>query len=262
MAIIRKTDADALPTVDFGGPLPEGSPIEPMAVSSGHAAAALPEPEPVPDAAALPEPQPEMEPSGAVVQAEMAPEPVTAQAPQPVVEIPEELVQALYEQAVMAGIEEGKQQVFAELQVLQERYASALDQLDAISHQLADRNAMQLVTLSARIAERLVRQHLQVRPDHLLELVREVLRETDSRADVVIHCSLDDYEYLSQRRQDLASGLGESFGIQVVAEETLEYGDFRVETQTGVADARVATRIGEVESSMMAGMGMVGDEGV
>jgi flagellar biosynthesis/type III secretory pathway protein FliH len=36
-----------------------------------------------------------------------------------------------------------------------------------------------------------------------------------------------------------------------MVDENLEYGDFRVETRTGAADGRLATRMGEVHESLL-----------
>jgi flagellar assembly protein FliH len=171
--------------------------------------------------------------------------------PPPVFEVPADLVQAIYEDAVLRGLEEGKAQVMSELKVLQERFASALDQLDHVSRQLVDRNRVTLIGLACRIAERLVRHQLSVHPEHLLGLVREAITSLDEKDEVVVHCGPQDHAYLTERRADLAAGMGDAFRVKVMVDENLEYGDFRVETRTGAADGRLATRMGEVHESLL-----------
>lgn len=152
---------------------------------------------------------------------------------------------------MLRGLEDGKAQVMAELQVLQERYAGSIDQLDQVSRQLVDRNRITLISLACKIAERLVRHHISTHPDHLLQLVREAITELEEKDEVIIHCSAQDHAYLTARRTELGHGMGDAFRIQVVADEALEYGDFRVETRTGAADGRVATRLAEAHDALL-----------
>ena len=171
--------------------------------------------------------------------------------PAPIFEVPQELVQSIYEDAVLRGLDDGKGQVMAELQVLQERYASALDMLDQVSRQLVDRNRLTLITLACKIAERLTRHHLSVHPEHLMKLVKEAIIELEEKDEVVVMCAAPDHAFLTSRRAELAHGMGDAFRIQVVADEALEYGDFRVETRGGSADGRVASRLAEVHDALL-----------
>lgn len=245
MGVIRKDDAARLTPFDFGNESRgEGGEVRALVfedVSPKPAPKAEPKPEP--KAEARPEPPPPPPPP--VIMA--PPEPP----PPPIFEVPEDLVRAIYEDAVVRGLEDGKAQVLAELQVLQERYAAALDQLDQVSRQLVDRNRITLISLACKIAERLVRHHISTHPDHLLQLVREAITELEEKDEVIVHCSPQDHAYLTSRRQELAHGMGDAFRIQVVADEALEYGDFRVESRTGAADGRVATRLAEAHDALL-----------
>lgn len=244
MGIIRKDEAAALSAFTFGAERPaEAGEVQELSFEDLS-------PRPPPKAAPKPPPEPETPPPPPVpVEPVYVPPPEPP--PPPVFEVPEDLVRAIYEDAVVRGLEDGKAQVLAELQVLQERYASALDQLDQVSRQLVDRNRITLISLACKIAERLVRHHVSTHPDHLLQLVREAITELEEKDEVIVHCSPQDHAYLTSRRQELGHGMGDAFRIQVVADEALEYGDFRVETRTGAADGRVATRLAEAHDALM-----------
>ncbi len=192
------------------------------------------------DGEIIPEPEPEPE---RVVQPVAPP-------PAPVFEVPPEVLQSVYEQAVLQGQEEGKAQVFAELQVLQQRYAGALDQLVAVSRVLASQNQVQLITLACRVAEKLVRNQLSVNPDQLMNLIRQAILDLDEMDEVTIQCSTPDYEFINEHREELTAGEGDAFTVRVHADSSLEYGDFRVETRTGSIDGRVATQLSDVESQL------------
>jgi len=242
MGIIRKDEAAALSAFSFGAERPaETGEVQEFAFMDLM-------PHRPPKAEPPPPPEPESAPPVSVAPVHVPPpEPP----PPPVFEVPEDLVRSLYEDAVVRGLEDGKAQVLAELQALQERYASALDQLDQVSRQLVDRNRITLISLACKIAERLVRHHVSAHPEHLLQLVREAITELEDKDEVVVHCSPQDHAFLTSRRQELGHGMGDAFRIQVVADEALGYGDFRVETRTGAADGRVATRLAEAHDALM-----------
>ena len=182
--------------------------------------------------------------------AEPAAPPPSASAEPPVFEVPGEILQGFYEQAVMAGIEDGKGQVMAELTILQERYAAAIDQLVGVSKELAAHNRVQLVSLACTIAEKVIRTHLSVRPDDLLAMVNTALTEGRPSDEATIYCSEPDHEFLTSRRDELAAGTDGSFALKVVTDPTFEYGDFRIETKLGTTDGRVSTRVHDIERAL------------
>jgi flagellar biosynthesis/type III secretory pathway protein FliH len=183
------------------------------------------------------------------------PPPPPAPPPPPIVEVPEDLLAAFYEDVINRGRDEGlahaNTELEAERRALQERYAAALDRLEAVSRQLVDRNRLHVIRLSVRVAERLVRHHLSAHPDHLLGLVREAMAELEERDEVVIHCAQPDYVFLTARRGELSQGLGEAFRVQVVVDGSLQVGDFRVETRNGAVDGGIGRRIAEAESALL-----------
>jgi len=242
MGIIRKEDADAISSFSFGM-----ESVEPAEASewslSDSSSGVLPLPNAVEPLANAPEPVPTVH----ELPEEVEPEPVV----QPIFEVPEEILAGFYENVLQVGLEDGKNQVFAELQVLQERYASALDELAAVGRELAAQNQVQVMTLSCMIAERLLRDELKVRPEKLLELVKESLTKTSGVDRVNVKCSPGDHEYLVQRRPSLEDGLGGGVTVRIELDETLEYGDFQLESDSGIIDGRVGARIVDVKKSLM-----------
>ncbi|MBU0552944.1 hypothetical protein KKF91_03780 [Myxococcota bacterium] len=245
MPIIRREDAGGIEPVRFGGEPLKASAPQPWRVKQVNLNGETIQPGAGP---AQPPPSPSSPSGQPPPRSPSAPPPPPP--PPPVVEISPELMEAIYRQAVEQGLQDGQAQVFAELTVLQERYAGALDQLIAASQALATRNQLQLISLSCQIAERLVREHLQLNPLHLMNIIVEVLSAQEERDGLIIHCSPPDHAYLSERRADLAAAIGGALSIQIMADPTLEYGDFRVETRLGSTDGRVSSRVREVEAAL------------
>ena len=177
-------------------------------------------------------------------------QPAPPSAEPPIFEVPGEILQGFYEQAVMAGIEGGKGQVLAELTILQERYAAAIDQLVGVSKELAANNQMQLISLACKIAEKVLRTHLSVRPDDLISMVGTALAESRPTDEAIIYCSEPDHDYLTTRREELLGGTDGGFALKIVSDPTFEYGDFRIETKLGSTDGRVSTRVHDIQRAL------------
>jgi|GEM_PF-1786818 len=251
MGIIRRKEATEIETHSFSGPMADPPPVETWRVmSDSDTPPALAEPEVA--TPALPNENAAPPESAAAASSEPAPSPQPApvSADPPVFEVPGEILQGFYEQAVMSGIEDGKGQVMAELTVLQERYAAAIDQLVGVSKELAAHNQVQLVSLACKIAEKVIRKHLSVRPDDLLSMVNTALTESRPSDEATIYCSEPDHEYLITRRDELAAGTDGSFSLKIVADPTFEYGDFRIETTLGSTDGRVTSRVHDIQRAL------------
>jgi flagellar assembly protein FliH len=173
--------------------------------------------------------------------------------PPPVFEVPEHILAGFYDQIVLTGLEDGRNQVLAELNILQERFAAAIEGLGAVSQQLASQNQVQIMTLACQIAGRLVRDEIQLRPEKMVALIEEALGNQDPSESVVIRCGPGDYEYIVSQKPHLEAGVGATFTVRVELDETLEYGDFQIETRKGQIDGRVETRVAEVKAAIQGG---------
>ena len=162
---------------------------------------------------------------------------------QPIFEVPEEILRGFYEEVVAVGLEDGKAQVFAELTVLQERYASALEQLRAVSEKIATQNQMQIIRLASIIAEKIVRTHVRLNPEDLFRMVDEAISLDDSATSVQVFCSPGDYEYLAERIGAGELTRAQKLEVTVNIDEALEYGDFRIETDVGTINQQVSEQV-------------------
>ena len=250
MTIIRKENAEGIAPFSFAQDMGEAPPDEEWRVTGGSGGIPIGHEggQPLPLEA-----QESVNPAEGASEPDVSPEmsvPPEPAGPPPVFEIPEDILGAFFEQAVMAGIEEGKAQVLAELGILQERFAGALGSLTGVSRELAAQNQVQLITMACRIAEKLVRDELSVRPEKLMGLIAHALKETEGQTEVLVRCSPMDFDYLNERQPELAAGAGGSFTVRIEANPELEYGDFQIETGRGNVDGRVSSRIEEVEGHL------------
>ena len=134
-------------------------------------------------------------------------------------------------------------QAYAEVEELKRRYSESLQSLINISKQLEDSNQLQLVQLSCNIAERIIRQQVVIHPETLLQLISTAMDEAQHHDEVTIVCNMDDYEYLVGHIDQLKQHPNRTFKINLMVDDLLERGDFRIQTQQGSTDWQTKPQI-------------------
>ena len=87
---------------------------------------------------------------------------------------------------------------------------------------------------------------MKLNPADLLSMVQEAIGKQTDVGTITVLCSGGDYEFLESRLDELVDSKGGLLTINLTLDESLEYGDFRIETQTGNIDGRVADRVNQV----------------
>jgi flagellar biosynthesis/type III secretory pathway protein FliH len=165
----------------------------------------------------------------------VTPEPQQSVMP-PVVEIPDETLSIFYDRAFQKGLDEGRMQAYAEVEELKRRYSESLQSLINISKQLEDSNKLQLIQLACTIAEKIIRTQVVTHPETLLNMITKAFEEVSAQDEVTVVCNMDDYEYLIGHLDQLKSHPNHTFRINLMVDDMLERGDFRIQTPQGSTD--------------------------
>jgi flagellar biosynthesis/type III secretory pathway protein FliH len=171
------------------------------------------------------------------------PPPPVQQMTPPVVEIPDETLSIFYDRAFQKGLDEGRMQAYAEVEDLKRRYSESLQSLINISRQLEDSHKLQLIQLACNIAERIIRQQVVSHPESLLNLINQAIDEVQTQDDVTIVCNVDDYEYLVGHIDQLKQHPNHTFRINLMVDDMLERGDFKIQTFQGSTDWKAKPQI-------------------
>lgn len=154
----------------------------------------------------------------------------------PVVEIPDETLSIFYDRAFQKGLDEGRMQAYAEIEELKRRYSESLQSLINISKHLEDSNKLQMIELACTIAEKIIRTQVVAHPETLLKMIGKAFEEVSAQDEVTVVCNMDDYEYLIGHIDQLKQHPNHTFRINLMVDDMLERGDFRIQTPQGSTD--------------------------
>jgi len=153
-------------------------------------------------------------------------------------------VKAAYEEGFREGEKAGAAAVEKRLDAVEERYGESLLELDRLRSTLYSQIEREVVKLAVEVARKIVRREIQADPEIVQTLIRVALSRVAEKSTVTVHVHPSDYNYLLERRAELASGTRE---IVLVSDRAIEQGGCLVQTDCGEIDARIDQQFREVE---------------
>lgn len=154
-----------------------------------------------------------------------------------------------------AGYQEGYRDGLAALENFKQHFAAQataqigqlLDSLDAQWRALDARVAQTLVHCAVQLAQQVVRSELVVRPELVVRVAADALDAVMlSARHIRVHAHHDDLPLIAEGADEALRARG----ARLLADETLERGGVRVDSDAGAVDARVATRWAQAAAAL------------
>jgi flagellar assembly protein FliH len=125
---------------------------------------------------------------------------------------------------------------------------------DAVRERV-DASRQDVVHLAIRMAEKILRRRLEEDPGVLLPMLEEALATLRSyqSGQVRVRVHPSDREAIEQRRSEAAARDSRWRALDLVADDKLERGSLRVETDFGTIEADVTTQLAAIEAAFRRG---------
>ena len=154
-----------------------------------------------------------------------------------------------------AGRLEGRDEALRELRATLDRWLALGDALSEAWRRRFYGVEEEARELSVATAEQLVRGHLALKPESILDVVRDCLRHAADADQITVLVSPKDVAILREAREDLVGVLKSTGRFEIVEEAKMEAGSCVVETRTQVIDATRATRVDQIKGQLRGGPG-------
>ncbi|HPP82314.1 MAG TPA: FliH/SctL family protein [Rubrivivax sp.] len=165
-----------------------------------------------------------------------------------------------------AGYQEGYRDGLAALENFKQHFAAQataqigqlLDSLDAQWGALDARVAQTLVHCAVQLAQQVVRSELAVRPELVVRVAADALDAVMlSARHIRVYAHPDDLPLIAEGADDALRARG----ARLLADETLERGGVRVDSDAGTLDARIATRWAQAAAALGSELGWSAESG-
>lgn len=153
-----------------------------------------------------------------------------------------------------AGYDAGMASAMDHLSLPAEALASAHAALGAERERAGDAAEEAAIELALALAEKALGAALEVRPEHVVDVVRGGLRRLLERDRVVVFVHPEDLEIVRASVDGLQSQLGGIGALDVQAERRVARGGAIVRTATAEVDGRLETQLERAREAMVEGL--------
>jgi len=162
--------------------------------------------------------------------------------------------------SVDAGVveREGRARGLAEgIRAAEESYRAKIGRVDSLSAALQeerdgffDRMEPELVRLAVSIAEKIVGQELELRPEIVVDMVQSAMKRLRDRERLRVSVNPRDFERVRSARDDLISAVDGVRKLEVIEDRRVEAGSCVIESENGTLDGRVKTQMDEITRAL------------
>lgn len=146
--------------------------------------------------------------------------------------------------------ERGRARGMAEAEEAYRAKAAKLDALAASLQEervgLFDRIEPELVRLSVSIAEKVISQELELRPEIVVDVVRSAVKRLRDRESLRVSVNPSDVERVKEAREDLIHAVDGVRKMEIVEDRRVGAGGCVIESPSGTLDSRIRTQIDEI----------------
>lgn len=106
-----------------------------------------------------------------------------------------------------------------------------------------------IVELVMEVSQKVVAKEIE-KPDYIIGIVSEAIDKVASKKDTILKVSEKDYDYILESKEKILLNV-EGFGdVEIMKESSLEPGSCLVESQFGIIDGSLKTRMSQIEKEV------------
>ncbi len=154
--------------------------------------------------------------------------------------------EAIKEESREAGHQEGLAEASARVEEALETLNQAVKERKKI---IKDAES-EILRLSLKIAEQIIRSEVSLHRDVSLNIVAEAIARVSDREQIIVKVNREDAEYLKRYKDRLAGILDGVKSFSIIEDASVEPGGCVIETNLGFIDARIGTKLKSIEEAL------------
>lgn len=126
-----------------------------------------------------------------------------------------------------------------------------LEYFDSNKKRLLWQAEQSFVVLAIKLAEKVIRQKIELHPELVKDTVRAALETVARTTNVVIRVSPDDISIIEDLKGSLSDILGRFTSVSITPDETINRGGCVLQTERGKVDARIEKQIDRIARDIL-----------
>lgn len=155
-------------------------------------------------------------------------------------------------QGYQAGYEQGFLQAQEEFQRKQQEMQELLVTAYEERKQIVQQSEPFLLSLSVKIAEKVIKGELKQHSDQLLNMVKQALKQVEEKEDIVIQMAPEDYPVILPYIDELKTYVGPDSELKVIPVPNFTKGGCMIHTVSGSYDVTLTSQLEEIKQQLLA----------
>lgn len=164
----------------------------------------------------------------------------------------EQLKQQIKEEATQEGYNQGYQQVMVEFEGKLMEAEGVIRSAYEEKEQIIQEAEPFLLSLSVKITEKIIQQHIAQNENTILEIVRQGLEQVREKGEVTIQVSAHDYQYLLPYKEELKLSIPSDVELKIIPDRTYTGLGCIIQTPNGSYDVTIDSQLNEVKKQLIA----------
>ncbi len=139
------------------------------------------------------------------------------------------------------------------MRAAEEAYQTKLARVETLAASLQEERATffdrvepELVRLAVTIAEKIIGRELELRPEIVVDMVREAMKRVRERESLRVSVNPRDLEQIRAAREDLLRAVDGVRKLDLIEDRRVDSGGCSIESENGTLDARISTQLEEI----------------
>jgi flagellar assembly protein FliH len=158
--------------------------------------------------------------------------------------------QQIEQEAYQKGLQVGVDMVHAEMAQAASLIGSIAEQALEEKWRIIRSYEENVVELAVQIAEKVVDEHIELKPEAVVGIAKRACTLTAEREHVRIRVNPGDVEIMKAHKEDLMAAIDGMQKIEVVMDRRIRSGGCILETASGNVDARIQSQFGQLEQAL------------
>ena len=142
-----------------------------------------------------------------------------------------------------AGVSKGRDEAATELRRAIELLTQYAQMLQAEKREIAARGEQSSIDIAFGVAQKILGEELQTRPELVREVVGRALRQVLDCDQIRLRVNPEDLDYLKSVQTDLQNLVSGEVHLDVRADGGIEKGGCMIDTERGVLDAQLSSQL-------------------
>lgn len=158
-----------------------------------------------------------------------------------------------YDKGIEEGFHAGIQQLIAEMGKMFRNLERELENAQMGLNSWIESLPPQVLHLSTKIAEKVIRHEVQVHPEIIVEQIEMILRQITRVKTLAIRVNPSDLDIVKAYEDQFLALVQGIDSIEFVIDHSMEQGGCVIETDSGGFDASISTQLARIEAALVEG---------